>query len=59
MHNMIMVSGEYRFTLSQEILRSPGLYDVEPINLSIQEVSVLHNFLSFGFSIGVGLWYKY
>jgi|GEM_PF-2201825 hypothetical protein len=47
--------GSTDFTLSQEILRSPGLYDVEPINLSIQEVSVLHNFLSFGFSIGVGL----
>lgn len=47
--------GSTDFTISQEILRSPGLLNVEPINLSIQEVSVLHNFLSFGFSIGVGL----
>lgn len=43
------------YYLSQEVLRSEGAIDVEPINLSVQKVSMLRNFLSFGFSIGVGL----
>jgi hypothetical protein len=43
------------FYLSQTVLRSSGFMDVDLYTDTIQKVSILRNFLSFGFTFGVGL----
>lgn len=43
------------YYLNQTILRSPGSMDIERNNDTIQKFTLLRNYLSFGFSLGVGL----
>lgn len=43
------------FLLSQQIIRAEGPIETEPIEHTVQEVSILRNYLSFGFTFGLGL----